>query len=170
MGGLANGATVDGHGRDRQRDLVVVDRREVGEHRPERDAAPDERLERRALQARQPVGAHQQADRDEQDGQRDGQHGGGRRCGTSCQEPQGDGSRGDRPARPATAGHSAGEPGERRQAQAAAVRGQKHVRRCQAAHTGQTVMKSFMAANLASPMPGTFLISSMVLKPPLAVR
>ena len=34
----------------------------------------------------------------------------------------------------------------------------------------QTVMESFMAANLASPMPGTSLISSTVLKPPFSVR
>ena len=32
------------------------------------------------------------------------------------------------------------------------------------------VIESFMAANLASPMPGTSLISSMVLKPPFSVR
>jgi len=36
--------------------------------------------------------------------------------------------------------------------------------------TVYTVMLSFMAANLASPMPDTSLISSMVLNPPLAVR
>ena len=86
------------------------------------------------------------------------------------------GARTDATSAPAASSDGGAQQRERRpprqhQQQTGAVRAEEHVRRCGQTHGApQTVMESCMAANLASPMPGTFLISSMVLKPPLAVR
>ncbi len=170
MNGLADLTAIGRRSLSNERHGVVGDRRQVGDHGLKRDAVADKRLERRCLQRR-----HSHLP--------DGQTSDSEECrqgrGTHEDVPPGDFTPATRPQRRDEDGQAT--PGRQQdrdhawahdepKAQSTAVGPEQQGRRRDEPQHDHTVMESLIASNLASPMPGTFLMSSMVLKPPLASR
>jgi len=167
---LAQGAPPEPGHRDRERDPVAGHVREVGEDGLQAHGLADERAERGALHGRQPAVADGDAG-DEEEGGQDDRDRDQRASRQAPARPQP--GRDEQAAETHGRGHAdADRPGPygESDAQPATVRGEDQMRRGDGAAHAHTVTKSFRAANFASPMPGTSLSCSTLVKPPLAVR